>query len=155
MLLNAWQNERLAAARPDAVPLTAPAVRRGSMANLPQDMRVWPGLKLLGCVKRSDEKTTNGIEYEVLAVDDRTVVLRKLHPSGDTEKHGAPFELSHSEAALRMRPQHALCYYTAQGRTLRDGPVTLMDTGHRHFTKRHLIVGLSRCGEGRDVGVAR
>ena len=135
--------------------LTAPAVCRGSLANLPQDMSVWPGLKLLGCVKKSDEKTTNGMEYEVMAVDDSTVTLRKLHPSGDPEKHGAPFALSHSETALRMRPQHALCYYTAQGRTLRDGPVTLMDTGHRHCTLRHLVVGLSRVGEGRDVGLAR
>ena len=52
-----------------------------------------------------------------------------------------------------MRLQHALCYYTAQGRTLRDGLVVMMDTDHKHFTKRHLIVGLGRVGEGRDVEI--
>ena len=123
------------------------------MANRPQPMKVWPGLKLLGCVQVSDEKTTNGMEYEVLGATATTVRLRKLDPSRKQE-HGEPFELPHAEAALRMRLQHALVYYSSEGRTFRDGLCVLYDTKHRFFSRRHLIVGLSRCGEGIDVQVA-
>ena len=149
--INALENERLAPA--DAVLLEPPSCERERMANKPQAMRVWLGLKFLGCMKQSDEKTTNGMEYEVLGTTDSTVGLRSLDPSGK-EQHGAPFELSYSETAQRMRLQHALCYYTCEGRTFRDGLCVLYDTGHKFFTRRHLIVGISRCGEGRDVQIA-
>ena len=91
------------------------------------------------------------MEYEVTYITDTHLEVRKLHPDGDEDKHGKPFIISHEEVAKRMRLQHALCYYTSQGRTFRDGPCVLLDTTHPHFTKRHLIVGLSRCGEGCDV----
>ena len=122
------------------------------MKNTPQAMRVWPGLKLLGCMKQSDALTTNGLEYEVLGTTDSTVRLRALDPSG--EEHGDPFELSYSDTAERMRLQHALCYYTCEGRTFRDGLCVLYDTGDKYFSRRHLIVGISRCGEGCDVQIA-
>ena len=149
--INAQENQRLAPA--DAVLLTPPNVSKRRMANRPQPMRVWPGLKLLGCVTISDEKTTNGMEYEVLGTTGTTVLLRKLDPSRKQE-HGKAFELSHEETALRMRLQHALVYYSSEGRTFRDGLCVLYDTKHKHFSRRHLIVGLSRCGEGCDVQVA-
>ena len=69
------------------------------------------------------------------------------------KKHGEPFALSHDQCALQMRLQHALCYYSTQGRTLLDGRIRLVDTDHIHFTKRHLIVGLSRTGRGADVEI--
>ena len=117
------------------------------MANLPEYMQVWPGLKLQACVKEREEHIINGLEYEVLAIDDSIVRLRKLDPSGETDKHGAPFELPHKETALKMRLQHALCYYTAQGRTLRDGVVLCTDTSHPAFSRRHLITGIGRVCE--------
>ena len=43
-----------------------------------------------------------------------------------------------------MRPTHCLVYYTAQGRTLRDKNVLLLDVDARRFTLRHFIVGVSR-----------
>ena len=116
------------------------------MANLPQDMHIWPGLKHQACDKEREEHIINGLEYEVLAIDDIIVRLRKLDPSGDTDKHGALFELPHKEAALKLRLQHALCYYTAQGRTLRDGVVVCTDTNHPAFSRRHLITGIGRVG---------
>ena len=82
---------------------------------------------------------------------DTQIELRLLQPDGDEDKHGQPFLLTYEETATRMRLQHALCYYTSQGRAFRYGPCVLHDTKHRHFTKRHLIIGLSRCGEGCDV----
>ena len=62
-----------------------------------------------------------------------------------------PFELPHAETATKLRLQHALCYYTAQGRTLRDGLVVCTDTEHPAFTIRHLITGIGRVGNGRDM----
>ena len=146
-------NQTLARRRHDTVLLKAPEVRRGSMANLPQDMHVWPGLKLQAVVKEREEKIVNGLEYEVLRVDDSIVQLRQLHPSGEPTKHGAPFELPHGEAALKMRLQHVLCYYAAQGRTLRDGLVLCTDTDHESFSRRHLITGIGRVGRGCDMEV--
>ena len=52
-----------------------------------------------------------------------------------------------------MRLQHALCYYSTQGRTLLDGRIRLLDTDKTHFTKRHLIVRLSRTVRGADVEI--
>ena len=88
--------------------------------------------------------------YQVLGWSDETVQLQQLHLA-NPENNGNPFDLPYSECALKMRLQHALCYYSTQGRTLRDGLVCLTNTDHKHFTKRHLIVGLSRTGLGRDV----
>ena len=39
-----------------------------------------------------------------------------------------------------------------QGRTFRDHMV-LIDTGHKHFSRRALIVGLSRATNGRLVHI--
>ena len=120
---------------------------------MPLDMEVWPGLKLHACVKQGEEKIINGLEYEVLGTTGATVQLCQLHPSGEAAKHGEPFNLPHKETATKFRLQHALCYYTAQGRTLRDGLVLCSDAGHQAFSIRHLIVGLGRVGCGSDVEV--
>ena len=52
-----------------------------------------------------------------------------------------------------MRLTHAMCYYTVQGRTLR-GHTLLLDTTHPEFSRRALIVGLSRATHGDFVHVA-
>ena len=150
-------NERLARERSDAVLLKAAHLPKGAMSNMPQDMWLWAGLKLQSCVKDSNENpnVTNGFEYEVMRVTAHKMKLRKLHPSGDNVRHppGSSFELPHGETALNMRLQHALCYYTAQGRTMRDGLVVMTDTNHRTFSRRDLITGSGRVGEGRDMEV--
>ena len=157
MRVNRQINEKLARERSDAVLLKAAHLPKGAMCNMPQDMWLWPGLKLQACVKDSNENpnVTNGFEYEVMRVTAHKVKLRKLHPSGDNVRHppGSPFELPHCETALKMRLQHALCYYTAQGRTMRDCLVVIMDTDHRTFSRRDLITGLGRVGAGRDMDV--
>ena len=150
---NQMTNGRLARGRMDARLLKPAAVKPGSIANMPQDMYVWPGLKLQACVKQKEQNITNGLEYEVLATTDMVVRLRQLHPSGDAAKHGEPFELPHEKTATKFRLQHALCYYTAQGRTLRDGLVVCTDTDHKAFCMRHLIVGIGRVGVGTQMEV--
>ena len=48
---------------------------------------------------------------------------------------------------------HAMCYYTSQGRTIRDRHIVLLDTTHQHFSTRSLIVGLSRATHGSYLHV--
>ena len=151
--INRATNEILARGRMDTQLLKPSEVRPGSMANLPQDMHVWPGIKLQACVKQREQNIVYGLEYEILSTTDMTVQLRQLHPSGDAAKHGEPFELPHEETANKFRLQHALCYYTAQGRTLRDGLVICADTDHAMFSIRHLIVGIGRVGAAIDMEV--
>ena len=150
---NREMNKRLAKGRNDTLELEPADVKRGPMANMPQKMRIWPGTTLPACVKVREANEVNGLEYEVICTTNQNVELRRLHPSGDVAKHGVPFELPHAETALKMILQHALCYYTAQGRTLRDSLVLCTDTDHQAFTRRHLITGIGRVCEGTDMEV--
>jgi hypothetical protein len=68
----------------------------------------------------------------------------------DREEIGVTLPLK--MAALQLRATHALCYASAQGRTM-DVPVLLLDTTHPRFTTRHLIVGLGRATGGHLLRV--
>ena len=70
------------------------------------------------------------------------------HGSKD-EKVTIPIE----EVCLQLRMSHAMCYYTVQGRTIRDRHIVLLDTDHRHFNVRALIVGLSRAPLGKFLHI--
>ena len=72
----------------------------------------------------------------------------------DEEEEQEELTLSFEDTASLMRPTHCLVYYTAQGRTLRDKNVLLLDVTARYFTLRHLIVGLSRATAGVLLSVA-
>jgi hypothetical protein len=43
-----------------------------------------------------------------------------------------------------LRLQHAMCYYSCQGRTVRSGSVVLLELEHARASMRHVIVALSR-----------
>ena len=62
--------------------------------------------------------------------------------------------LSHADLACKLRMPYARCYYTVQGKTYRDTHVILMDTSHKRFDMRKLIVGMSRATHGKFVHVA-
>ena len=62
--------------------------------------------------------------------------------------------LSHSDFVCKLRMPYARCYYTVQGKTYRDTHVVLLDTSHKHFDMRKLIVGMSRATHGQFVHVA-
>jgi hypothetical protein len=109
----------------------------------------------------------NGVLYTVREVTATAVVLdmqtryRALRHNcrGELVAHAARLdreengvELPLALAALQLRPTHAICYASAQGRTM-DVPVLLLDTEHPHFTTRHLIVGLGRVTSGHLVCV--
>ena len=58
------------------------------------------------------------------------------------------------EIPCLLRLTHAMCYYTVQGRTIKDRRTMLIDTDHPHFSRRALIVGLSRATHNNIVHVA-
>ena len=62
--------------------------------------------------------------------------------------------LSHTDFVKKLRMPYARCYYTVQGKTYRDTHVVLLDTSHKHFDMRKLIVGMSRATHGQYVHVA-
>jgi hypothetical protein len=53
-----------------------------------------------------------------------------------------------------LRLSHAMVYAQVQGRTFRKALVRLWDTDHRHCTRRHLLVGVSRATAGIYVDIA-
>ena len=81
----------------------------------------------------------------------------RLREEGD-EEEGDPdapdiVRLSHAETCASLRMTYALCYYSAQGTTIRRKHVVLFDSYKKHFTLRHLNVGLSRATHGCYVHV--
>ena len=150
----------------------------------PQDYIIWEGMELLGCIRMSNSKTViNGVWYVVLRWDESSVYL-KVHPryqkqpeetvekpvkeedeDEDDEEDPAEGEvpeelkLSHENTSKWLRPMHALCYGSIQGCTMEDKRILLLDTRAkegrpRHFTLRHLIVGVSRATHQDLVHVA-
>ena len=79
-------------------------------------------------------------EFEMACVNDKG------------EKVSQTFMRSKQDLAKTMRLTHEFTYYSSQARTLR-GDLRLCDTDHRHFSLRHLIVGLGRapCGDAVQV----
>ncbi len=62
--------------------------------------------------------------------------------------------LSHADFVCKLRMPYARCFYTVQGKTYRDTHVVLLDTSHKCFDMRKLIVGMSRATHGQYVHVA-
>jgi hypothetical protein len=143
---NAEMNERLAPQ--DAQLIKAPEAVSG-VANMPQDMRVWPGLVLMAVCQSSHKVLKNGLRYRI---DELGKSLTLLCIGDKGEPHGEPFTLAVDEVAKSLRLTHALCYYSTQARTI-YGPLRLAQTSHRMFTLTHAIVGLGRGPTGADIEV--
>ena len=62
-------------------------------------------------------------------------------------------KLTHFETCAMLRLTYALCYYSAQGTTIRDRHVVLFDTRNDKYTMRHLNVGMSRATNGRYIHI--
>ena len=119
----------------------------------PQSMYLWVGLELIGCPRGSGKRlTVQGVVYVVTAIVDGVLELQ-MRPE---YCHGAADErisMQLKDACEQLRLCHAMCYYTCQGRTVRDRHIVLLDTSHPHFSVRALIVGLSRATHGRWLHV--
>ena len=109
-----------------------------------QGFWLFPGLHLISCATTRGV-FFNGQLYAAASITETHVVLRVL----DSEQEVA---LLREEGLKCLRPAHALCFYSAQGRTLR-GRVRLW-LGHKRIETTHLFAGLSRATSPELVGVA-
>ena len=98
---------------------------------------------MIGCT--TTRGVFNGQLYAVASITETHVTLRVL----DSDQEVA---LLREEGLKCLRPAHALCFYSAQGRTLR-GRVRLW-LGHKRIETTHLIVGLSRATSPELVDIA-
>ena len=114
---------------------------------LTQSMHVWLGLELVGCCRGSGkQRVVQGVVYVITGMGQEALELEMMpeyRHGADGEKASVPWD----EVCAQLRPAHAMCYYTCQGRTVRDRHM-ILDTTHEHFSVRALIVGLSRATHG-------
>ena len=153
MRVNARQNERL---KPEGALLCEWQEEQNLCGTTmqPQSMYLWVGMDLIGCPRGSGKQlTVQGVIYTVTAICEDALELQ-MRPEyctrgADDEKARVPLD----EACTQLRMCHAMCYYTCQGRTVRDRHIALLDVRHPHFTARALIVGLSHATHGRYLHV--
>ena len=161
--INNEVNNWLAPTRSVLVKASAYAKRRD--ANLPQDMKIWEGIVLMARVKGGMLKIKqaggdwvtlqNGRRYMEVAIavtEDDSTEFEMACVKDKNEKVSATFTMSEEETAKTMRLTHAFTYYSSQARTI-TGELRLCDTDHKHFSLRHLIVGLGRAPRGDVVQV--
>ena len=117
----------------------------------PLDLIIWPKIELICCPRGRAKKysVVQGVVYTLLYIG-RMSVLRMKTEYGDEE-----IKVPLGEVPYLLRLTHAMCYYTTQGRTIKDKRILLFDTGHPHFSRRALIVGLSRARHGKHVHAVR
>jgi hypothetical protein len=184
--VNLWRAERHDQPKP-FIPCTKSKALGVTM--VPQDMVIWEGMELLGCIHQSNSKTViNGVLYVVKGWDTRFVYFNvhkryQKQPGDDTDESDAEPELeeeaeeaeepevdpaegeipadlklSYENTSKWMRLTHARCYGSIQGCTMEDQHILLIDTRAaegkpRHFTLRHLIVGVSRATHQKFVHI--
>jgi len=132
-------------------------------ANQPQDMKIWEGIILMARVqgtlkikqpKGSPFNLQNGRRYQVVSIavteDDSEFEMACVNDKDEFVSE--TFMMSKQDLAKTMRLTHAFTYYSSQARTIR-GALRLCDTDHRHFSLRHLIVGLGRAPRGHVVQI--
>jgi hypothetical protein len=150
MIINTRQNELL---KPDGSTFL-----EWSGANLvgatmqPQSMWIYKGLELIGCPRGTGTKlVVQGVLYIVTDITATAICLRmRAEYCKDPEElaDDEKAEVALEDACSMLRLSHASCYYTVQGRTVKDRHIVLLDTSHPYFTVRSLIVGLSRGTHG-------
>jgi len=152
--VNRIQNERLAP--PGALHCQWDGEDLIGATMQPQSMRIWScthkdkldGIHLIGNPRGSGKKlVVQGVIYCVMDITDSGVELQMMseycHGAKD-ERVTVPIE----DVCSQLRPTHAMCYYTMQGRTVKNRHLVLLDTSSIYFSVRALIVGLSRVEEG-------
>ena len=151
---NRIQNERLAPPGATLCEWVGDELKGTTMQ--PQSVRIWAcshpdkldGIQLIGCTRGSKkELVVQGVVYCVMEITEDSVRLQMM----PDYRHGRKDEevtIPLEDVCSQLRPTHAMCYFTVQGRTVKDRHVVLMDTGSKHFSVRALIVGLSRTTHG-------
>jgi hypothetical protein len=102
-------------------------------------MKIWPGLQLLGCVSSEKKGVRNGCLYTVASIGEGIVKLE-----------GLPAAFTFEQTTLWLRLSYAQTYASCQGTEFTES-LCLWDISHRHFSRRHLFVGLSRAAQGAFI----
>ena len=123
----------------DAVFLPCPKLKRLSQ-NAPQEMWLWKGLDLLGCVPIGKYDVRNGVSY---IIERRTMSM--LHFEGGVT-------LSKEDTVQMMWLSHAMTYASVQGHET-EGTLALHDCNSPNMTLKHLYVALSRAKKSPAVRV--
>ena len=174
--LNARQNELLATRRENCglptlhIPWDKPPPKGCTCE--PQSMLIWEGIELIGCPRGSGKPTcgiVQGVLYRVTRILDDCIEVtmheryQRVTAAVDDDEEdeedpsrddSTPVKIASEDVPLLLRLTHAVCYFTVQGRTIEDKHILLLDTSHRHFSKRSLIVGASRATHHKYVHVA-
>ena len=66
---------------------------------------------------------------------------------------GQAYNVSHVFCGRHLRLSYAMTYASIQGRSC-QGSVALWDTDHPKFSRRHLVMGLSRATAAEKVWLA-
>ena len=106
-------------------------------------MWLWEGIDLLGCASGVRKGIMNNVMYRVIKIEDDGIIVR----SNDEIK------LVFAQIAAIMRLSFARTYASRQG-TEFDTDLTLHDTNNKHFTMRHLFVGMSKCKNCTKLDIA-
>ena len=79
----------------------------------------------------------------------------RLREQGDDAEDEKPnvVKLNYKDTCASVRLTYGLCYYSAQGTTIRDKHVVLFDCFNQYFTLRNLNVGMSRVTHGSYIHV--
>jgi hypothetical protein len=120
-------------------------------ANLPQGMFLWRGIILTAV--GVDKTLKNGLRYQLSKLpseEDANFEVQNINDRG--EPVGETLSLDQERLSEILRLSHAMRYFSSQARTIVGG-LRLSQTDHKHFSIRHLIVGLGRAGEGEGVEV--
>ena len=130
--MNTWINDKK---KPDDAIRLIVGEYRGRDDWQPQDMWIWPGMRVIGhkkpCIKSQ--------VYEVVECTDQWVSLR---PITDDEAESR-ISVSIKTAAQCFRMFHATTYSRAQGLTI-QGLIVLADSDHTNFSIKHLNMGITR-----------
>jgi hypothetical protein len=94
----------------------------------------------------------NGLRYQVLELPTNDDLYTMQQINDDEVLLGVSFKVDTKRLANSLRLSHAICYFSAQARTIK-GPLRLAQTRHPAFSMRSLIVGLGRAPEGFCVEV--
>ena len=121
---------------------------------LPQSMWVWKGLELIGCSRGSGKKlVVQGVVYVITDITETHCHLQMREEYCTAEKGDEKVEIEIQDMCSQLRLTHAMCYYTIQGRTIKNRDIVLLDTNHPHFTVRSLIVALSRVEDSKYLHI--
>jgi hypothetical protein len=144
--VNEYVNKRLA---PTDHVMIKPTGNFKRAAKTPQNMRIWPGIVLMGAATDKDN-VKNSTRYKVLEISSSSVKVDQINDKD--EEFGKPFELTHEAVGEKLLLSHAITYDSSQARTI-YGPLRLLQTDHKMMTLRRLIVGLGRAPEGCFVQI--